>query len=275
VTHALPRDLADAIAGARHRLPGTLDVRYFDEVDSTNEVALTLAAAGAREATAVLAGAQTAGRGRRGRSWFSPPGAGLYLSCILREVSGGDDAAGQPLPLVTLAAGVAAATAVAIVTSLPVELKWPNDLVIGRPRRKLAGILCESLTVGSAVDAVIIGIGINVRTAAYPSELADRATSIEAELGREIERGPLAVECVIQLFERVARLRQGHSDRVLEEWRSLARAGLENAAVRWHDRGEARHGRARDIDADGALLVDAGGQVERIVSGEVTWETSI
>jgi BirA family biotin operon repressor/biotin-[acetyl-CoA-carboxylase] ligase len=262
-------------------LPEHVDLRHFGEVDSTNDVALKLAAAGAPEGTAVLADTQRAGRGRRGRSWFSPPGAGLYLSCILRwspgpSGPGPGPGAGPPLHL-TLAAGVAAASAIQSVTALPVELKWPNDLVIGRPWRKLGGILCESVAAGSRVSAVVVGIGINLQPAAYPAELSRTATSIEVELGRPVERAPLVEACLAHLFAIVARLRGGESSSVLDEWRRFGRAGLENAPVRWHDQGGERRGRARDIAADGALIVErveAGGTAERILSGEVTWELS-
>jgi BirA family biotin operon repressor/biotin-[acetyl-CoA-carboxylase] ligase len=253
-------------------LPGGVELRHFADVDSTNDVALKLAAAGAPEGTVVMADAQHAGRGRRGRVWFSPPGAGLYLSAVVRR-------SGLPstLGLVTLAAGIAAARAVAAAAALPVELKWPNDLVMGRPWRKLGGILCEGVSVGSHVDAVVVGIGINLRAAAYPPDLSRVATSIEIELGRPIERAILALECIVQLFAVVDRLRAGDAAVLLDEWRVLGRAGLENAPVRWQDQGGERRGRARDIAADGALIVDiggAGGAVERVLSGEVTWETS-
>lgn len=265
----LPADLAEALSQAGSRLGGRVVLRHFADVDSTNEIALKLASTGAPEGTVVLADSQHAGRGRRGRVWFSPPGAGLYVSCVVRG-------AGLPstLGVVTLAAGVAAARAVARIAALPVELKWPNDLVIGRPWRKLGGILCESIAVGASLDAVVVGIGINLREAAYPGELAGVATSIEVELGRPIERAPLAIECVAQLFECVDRLRSGQAQAVLTEWRRLGRAGLENAAVRWHDQDGERRGRARDIAEDGALIVDAAGVAERIVAGEVTWERS-
>jgi BirA family biotin operon repressor/biotin-[acetyl-CoA-carboxylase] ligase len=265
----LPSDLADALANARARLPERIELRHFADVDSTNEAALKLAAAGAPEGTAVMADAQHAGRGRRGRVWFSPPGAGLYLSGVVRR-------AGLPptMGLVTLAAGIAAARAITAATALPVELKWPNDLVVGRPWRKLGGILCESVSVGSSVDALVVGIGVNLRAAAYPPDLRRVATSIEVELGRPVDRAILAVECIAQLLAIVDRLRAGDAAVLLDEWRMLGRAGLDNAPVRWHDQDGERRGRARDIAPDGALIVDSGGATERILSGEVTWETS-
>ncbi len=157
-------------------------------------------------------------------------------------------------------------------TGLPVELKWPNDLVIGRPWRKLGGVLCESVGVGGAVDAVVVGIGLNLRPAAYPPELADRATSLEAELGRAVDRAPVVVEVLAALARRdrppvaaassrgSATSGAGSAGRAWRRAGSLARAGTRAP------RCGARHRR------DGALVVDAAGQRQRLVAGEVMWE---
>ena len=263
----MPADLAEALAGAEDRLGAFADVRYFGEVDSTNDVALTLAAAGVDEGSAVLADAQRAGRGRRGRSWFSPPGAGMYLSVVVRPGQ-----AAESLSLVTLAAGVAVAASVAAVAHLPVELKWPNDLVIGRPWRKLGGLLCESVGTGARIDAVVVGVGLNLLTIAYPAEMRDRATSLEAELGRSVSRALLAVEVLVRLRAAMDRLRANDRDGVIREWRRFGAAGLEGAPVRWQEQGAPRRGFARDIDLNGALVVEWQGRVERLVAGEVLWE---
>ena len=263
----LPPDLAHALAAAERRLGDFASLQYFAEVDSTNDIALALAEAGAPEGTAVLADSQRAGRGRRGRVWYSPPGAGLYLSVVVRGGS-----SGSPAPLLTLAAGVATAEAVTATTGLPVELKWPNDVVVGRPWRKLAGVLCESTGVGARVEAVIVGIGVNLRAAAYPPEISDRATSIEMELGRSIDRAPIVVECLARLAAIARQVREGGQALILSEWRRLGRAGLDGAPVRWQDQAMERSGLARDVDADGALLVETGGRIERVIAGEVTWE---
>src|SRR5262249_28483567 len=155
-----------------------------------------LAARGESEGVSVTADTQHAGRGRRGREWYSPPGAGLYLSTLIRPTG-----PSETLPIVTLAAGVAAATAVQAATMLPGERKWPNDLVIGPMWRKLGGILCEAAGLGSRIDMVVVGIGINVGQAAYPAELSERATSIEVELGRPFDRARLIVELLARLRE--------------------------------------------------------------------------
>jgi BirA family biotin operon repressor/biotin-[acetyl-CoA-carboxylase] ligase len=267
VSDPLPPDLADALVVAAPRPGESARVRYFAEVESTNDVAMTLAASGAPDGTAVLADAQRAGRGRRGRSWFSPPGAGMYLSVIARPGQ-----AAESLSLVTLAAGVAVAESVAAITGLPIEIKWPNDLVMGRPWRKLGGVLCEAVGAGSRVDAVVIGVGLNLQHLAYPAEMADRATSVEAELGRPVSRSMLVVEVLGQLGEATRRLRAGDREWVAREWRRFGHVGLAGAPVRWQEQGTARRGVARDVDADGALLVESDGRLERLVAGEVQWE---
>lgn len=263
----LPDDVASALARAALDLGTYAAVRYQSEIGSTNDAALALAAAGAPEGTSVLADIQTSGRGRRGRQWFSPAGSGLYVSIVVRPNL-------QPdvVPIVTLAAGVAVATAIRDVIALPVELKWPNDIVIGRPWRKIGGVLSEAASVGPRLDAVVIGIGVNVRASSFPPELASRATSLETELGRDVERAACLIAVLGQLRAIMTRLREDGRDVVCEEWRGFGRRGLSGSPVRWEDRGAVRRGRAIDIAADGALLVDVAGRTERVLAGEVTWE---
>jgi BirA family biotin operon repressor/biotin-[acetyl-CoA-carboxylase] ligase len=261
----LPDDLARALSHAAPRLGAFARLRFVTETGSTNDEALALAGEGAPDGTGVIADAQRAGRGRRGRAWFSPPGSGLYVSVVVRI-----GPAPVTLSLVTLAAGVAAADAVTAVSGLPVELKWPNDLVVGRPWRKIGGVLCESVG-GGRVDAVVVGLGINRGAEAYPPDLRDRATSIETELGRFVDRAPLVVECLARLADRMGQIRARDDDGICREWRRLGRGGF-GEAVRWQDQGVERIGVARDIDAAGALVVDSEGRTERLVAGEVLWD---
>jgi|SRR5579862_9260854 len=262
----VPSDLAVALGAAAPRLGAFADLRYFDEVDSTNDLALRLAESGAPEGVSVLAGRQRAGRGRRGHAWFSPAGAGVYLSVIVRPFH-------RTLNLVTIAAGVAVADALIEISGLPVELKWPNDVVIGRPWRKLGGLLCESVGAGGRIDAVVVGIGINLLQSAYPPELANRATSIEAELGRSVDRAAVVATCLGHLKEAMAILHAGERAAVCESWRRLGRGSLGGSPVRWRSDGVDVRGFARDIDDDGALVVERAGGIERLISGEVSWDS--
>jgi len=262
----LPHDIASAIDGS-DRLSGGAHLEYHAEVTSTNDIALAKAAAGAPEGYAVLADQQRAGRGRRGRVWFSPPGAGLYLSVVTRPPT-------ARLSLVTLVAGIAAARAVTDVTGLPVRLKWPNDLMVGRPWMKLGGVLCEAAGLpDDGAAAVVIGTGINLRPAAYPPDVGDLATSIEGELARAADRGALTAELLANVRDGVRRLRDEPDVAwVRDAWRALAADGAFGAAVRWRDGDDERRGIARDIDEDGALVVEAGQTTARIIAGEVIWE---
>jgi len=268
MTSVLPADLAAAVEGARARLGPFSRIEHVSEIDSTNDAALARAAAGAAHGSVVLAGTQRAGRGRLGRTWHSPPDAGIYMSAILRSESW----AGT-LSLTTLAAGVAVVRGLRAATGLEAELKWPNDVVVGRPWRKLAGILSESASASARVDALIVGIGINVRAAAFPVDLIDRVTAIEVELGRPVDRAACTVEVLAALAELTSRLLSGETSWVATEWRRLGRAGLAGAPVRWHDGHKPRRGLATDIDDSGALLIETGGGgMERVISGEVVWE---
>jgi BirA family biotin operon repressor/biotin-[acetyl-CoA-carboxylase] ligase len=157
-------------------------------------------------------------------------------------------------------------------TGLSLELKWPNDVVIGRPWRKLAGILSESASTVPRIDAVVIGIGVNVRQSAFPPEIADRATAIELETGRDVDVPACAVEVLVALDDIITRLGEGQREAIVAEWRRLGRAGLAGTPIRWNDEQGPRRGVARDVDDAGALVVDADGRRERLVAGEVIWE---
>lgn len=259
---APPADVQSALNVAADRLGPFAALRYAESIGSTNDAALALAAAGEPEGVSVLADQQTAGRGRRGRSWSSPPGAGLYLSVILR----GHDLTKTP-GLVTLGAGVAAATAVQSSTGLPARLKWPNDLVIGAAWRKLGGILCEA----QGPDALVVGIGINVTSAAHPPDVTARAASVEGELGRSVDRASIIVECLAGLRALADSIRARQASTIVAAWRARAAEGWQAAAVEWVDGERMEHAIAKDIDADGGLIVLRDGRLERVVAGEVLW----
>ncbi len=264
----VPEDVVHALAATASRRGCFGDpVYFFTETPSTNDVAATLAERGAPEGATVFAWSQTAGRGRFGRAWFSPPGAGLYLSIVCRnEIAA---------PRVTLAGGVAVAEAIRSATGLPVHIKWPNDVVVEgvapARRRKLAGILAEGSTGADGLQYVILGLGINLRPAAYPPELSDRATSIEAELGRHADGAAVLAETLASFAGWFAQLSRGESRGLLSRWRELA-PSAHGSALEW----DAPHGVVSGISAgladDGALLVKVQDRIERIISGELRWK---
>lgn len=232
------------------------DVRWLASTPSTMDVAAKLAAEGARHGTVVGADEQTAGRGRRGSTWVSPPGAGLYLSFVSRPSS-------RNLSLLTLAAGVGVRDGIAAATGLQPALKWPNDLLVGRA--KLGGILAEGISIGAAEQAVIIGVGINVQPAAYPPDVSARATSLEGELGRSVDRDQLLAAILEGLWERLAQL-DGSPDVILQAWRAASPSAV-GTRVEWGE----HHGTTAGIDDAGALLVRTASGIERIIAGELVW----
>lgn len=239
-------------------------IQHLATVDSTNERALALAAAGAPDGSVIMADEQTSGRGRRGRSWHSPEG-GLYLSYIVRDA--GDLA--RP-SLLTLAAGVAAARAVAAVTGLAVQLKWPNDVMTPGDPRKLAGILAEGSSAGSQLEFVVIGIGVNVSLASVPPGLLGIASSLEQELGRAVDRPALADALMDALDDAVRSLRAGDHEALLEEWMGLA-PGARGSRISWRVDDADLGGITAGVADDGALLVQTPDGLQRLVAGEVIW----
>lgn len=235
-------------------IPG-FDVRWHASLPSTMDAAAALAQAGAAHGVVVAAEQQTAGRGRRGTTWESPPGAGLYFSFIVR--------APQVLSLLTLAVGVGVRDGVAAATGLAPDLKWPNDLFVGG--RKLAGILAEGHAIGAPDQAVIIGVGLNMRPAAYPPEVSQRATSLEGELGRPADRGRLLAELLLGLWDRLVELGRSPGD-ILQSWRAASPSAI-GTHVEW----DGHRGVTAGVDDAGALLVKTAAGTERIIAGELHW----
>ncbi len=168
---------------------------YRERVTSTNDVILDMAASGAPHGAVCLADEQTAGRGRRGYGWFSPPGCGIWASFLLRPRL---PAAGTP-PLTLCTAG-AVAKALESVTDLAVRIKWPNDLLIAN--RKVAGLLAESRVLSADEPVIVVGMGINVNQTRemFPAEISARATSLRIESGGPLSRQELFLS-ILDSFE--------------------------------------------------------------------------
>jgi BirA family transcriptional regulator, biotin operon repressor / biotin---[acetyl-CoA-carboxylase] ligase len=260
----LPPEFAAAYNGALARAAAMrLDLRWYPSVSSTMDLAAEAVQAGAAEGVVFCADEQTAGRGRRGRAWSSPPGAGLYFSIVLRPAHdpSGDS---RVLALVTLAAGVAVREAIGHATGLVAELKWPNDVVLGR--RKLAGILAEGLSIGTPEQAVVLGVGLNVMRSSYPPDVEQRAISIEEELGRPADRGALLEEMLVSIGAWYDGLRRGDADDILRAWRDAA-PSARGARVEWNG----RSGITAGVDDTGALLIETAAGLERVIAGELRW----
>ncbi|GFN22865.1 biotin--[acetyl-CoA-carboxylase] ligase [Thermanaeromonas sp. C210] len=237
---------------------------YYDEVGSTNQVAKDLADAGAPEGTVVVAETQKSGRGRLGRSWFSPGGKGIWVSTILRP-----RVPPVQLPQVSLLAAVAATEALEETTGLRPGIKWPNDLLLRG--RKLAGILTEMRAEMDTTQYVVVGIGINVNLEPgdFTPDIQSLATSLEVELGRRIERLPLLQALLYHLEGWYERWQEEGFAPVAQAWRRASVTLGRQVRVVTPDKVYA--GRAVDIDEEGALLVkDEAGRLRRFNYGEIS-----
>ena len=237
-------------------------VRLFGAVASTNDIALAWGEEGVPEGAVAVAESQHQGRGRLGRPWVSPAGAGLYVSVLLRP--------NEPARrLLTLATGVALAEGVEESTGVGLVLKWPNDLCVidaARVLRKVGGVLAEAG--GERRRHVVVGFGINVTAAAVPPALAARATSLEDERRRPVDMTDLLASCLSALSARYAQLQRGEGLAVLAAWRALARATY-GRLVEWEEGLTVRRGTIDDIDDTGALLVRTADGQRSVVAGEV------
>lgn len=234
-------------------------LRKLVTTTSTNDEAKHGARAGAPHGATWVTEEQTAGRGRQGRSWVSPRGENLLFSVLLRV-----DCVPSRLPLVAIVAGLAVRDAVArAAPAADVRIKWPNDVLVGG--KKIAGILVEAITVGRRIEAVVVGIGLNVHTRLFPSDIAKRATSVALVSSDPPDRDALLTH-VLEGIDHDLHV-------VLARGLGLVRSRIEAAdALRGlrvrSDSGDA--GVAEGIDDDGRLLVRrADGVLTRWSAGEV------
>ncbi len=248
--------------------PGTIGwrIHYFDEVDSTQQVARELLAGGAAEGTVVIAERQTAGRGRMGRTWHSPSGVNLYGTIILRPAMRLADVA-----QLSLVAGVAAAGALMQAAPGLVSLKWPNDIWLRG--RKAGGIIAEAVTdARQTLLGVLLGIGININLRAddLPPELRDKATSVRIATGRPADRIAIAAALFSALGSRYMETLARGFDAVRADWERVS--ALTGKRVTVVDGGRRKSGVVKGIDGGGALLLDTGRRTVRIVAGDVSIE---
>jgi BirA family biotin operon repressor/biotin-[acetyl-CoA-carboxylase] ligase len=249
---------ADVCARLRTRWAGR-PLEIVEQCNSTNDLVAAQARVGAPAGLCVIADRQTRGRGRHGRAWFSPSGANLYLSLLARPALPARDS-----PPLALAVGVAAREALAPF-GLPIDLKWPNDLLVRG--RKLGGVLIETSIEGERVGHVVIGVGINVNLAVaeFPEELRPSATSVAIETGRRQLREPIAAA----LLERL----EDWTDRFVEQGSGPAVRAFRAAAGATIGRRVQVGGRtavAEQIQDDGALQVrDNTGVMHIVYAGEL------
>jgi BirA family transcriptional regulator, biotin operon repressor / biotin---[acetyl-CoA-carboxylase] ligase len=249
----------------RQRLKGSLfgkRIYHFFKVDSTNRVALDLGHAGEPEGAVVLAEEQTVGRGRAGRVWHSERAAGIYVTLLLRP-----PLAPVQAPLLTMMAGLSARAAIQAQTGLDVDLKWPNDLLIGG--KKAGGILTEMHAEASQVRFVIVGIGINANQEKFPPELGEIATSLRAETGKLQSRLELLVRLLREFETDYNRFVSDGAQSVIERF-AAASSYARGKHVRVTNGKDTFTGVTAGLGPEGLLLVKRdGGQVTTVIAGDV------
>jgi BirA family biotin operon repressor/biotin-[acetyl-CoA-carboxylase] ligase len=237
----------------------------FAEVPSTNEVLRTLAKAGAVEGTVVLAESQSAGRGRLGKAWYSPPDVNLYASVLFRP-----SITAQELPVFSFLSGLALADAV-MEEGVEPAIKWPNDILV--ERKKIAGSQVECATVDDRVEYAILGVGVNLNVGrgALVQALGDAgraATSLSEVAGREIDRNAFAARFLTLLDEWHQIYLAKGPGAILDAWRERDVVTGRRVVVR-EDR-ETYGGKALGVGADGYLVVeDSADAFRKVVTGEV------
>jgi len=191
------------------------DIRYVEELDSTNAEALRCALGGAGEGTAIIAEAQWAGRGRQGRTWVSPPGRNLYLSLILRPAAWKGH-----LGLLAFVGGLAVVDVLQDLHNLSAALKWPNDVLL--EGQKMAGILVQTVRDPKLGLAAVLGIGVNINmgTPDFPGDLQDRATSVALHLGSPADRSVFAGRLLETLGRRYRTHMSAGPASVIEAWKT-------------------------------------------------------
>lgn len=240
------------------------ELLFYESVTSTNTTAMELIGKGCNEGTVVIADEQTGGRGRRGRTWLSPPSENLYLSVILKpEISP------EATAVLTLMSAVACAEALKNFSSLPLSLKWPNDLTIAD--RKIGGILAETRTDPGRVTAVVIGIGININQdiSALPPGIREIATSLKNETGVAWSRTDIAVEILHGMDKWYSILIETGKKAVIEACLDLSSTIGRTVSVTTDN--NIFTGIAENINNEGRLLVrSSNGTLTEINSGDVT-----
>ncbi len=236
-------------------------VYYYDEIGSTNNEAKVLAEQNAHHGSVIVADMQSAGKGRRGRSFESPKGTGIWMSILLRP-----DIAPSSASMLTLLAAMAVMSALKK-NGIQADIKWPNDVVING--RKINGTLTEMSTEFDYINYVVVGIGINVNVKSFPDELKDLATSLYIETGKTYKRAAIMAD-VLEAFEAYYEifLKTEDLSGIMEEYNSmLINIGKE---VRVISPVKEYMAVSKGINKNGELLIIKDGKEETIVSGEVS-----
>lgn len=239
------------------------EILYFDSIDSTNNELKRQAEKGVKHGLLAVAEEQTAGRGRRGHAWVSPPGTGIWFSFLLKPEISPDKAS-----MLTLVAAMAVSGAIREVTGLDAQIKWPNDIVVNK--KKVCGMLTELSAELSCINYVVIGIGINANMKEFPDEIKDIASSLYIESGKQVKRA-YVIEAVGRYFEKYyeAFIKAGDLSTITDEYNAMLANAGKQVRIIGNDKEEIYT--AVGINPEGGLVVkDDDGNLKEIRSGEVS-----
>lgn len=239
------------------------EVLYFDTIDSTNTKAQELAEKGYPSGTLVVADKQESGKGRRGRSWVSPSGTGIFMTLMIKPDINPNNAS-----MLTLVAALAVAKAITSVTGEEAMIKWPNDIVVNS--KKVCGILTEMNAQFDYINNIVVGIGINVHNESFPEEISQMASSLMIEAGgKRFHRAQIIAE-TMSYFEQYydTFLKTQDLSALVKEYDELL--VNRNKSVRVLDPKEPFDGKAMGITPKGELIVDTWESRKLVSSGEVS-----
>ena len=239
------------------------DVLYFDTIDSTNTKAQELAEKGYQSGTLVVADKQESGKGRRGRSWVSPSGTGIFMTLMIKPDINPNNAS-----MLTLVAALAVAKAITSVTGEEAMIKWPNDIVVNG--KKVCGILTEMNAQFDYINHIVVGIGINVHNESFPEEISQMASSLMIEAGGKRFHRAQIIADTMSYFEQYydTFLKTQDLSALVREYDKLL--VNRNKSVRVLDPKEPFDGKAMGITPKGELIVDTWESRKLVSSGEVS-----
>ncbi len=240
------------------------EVLLFDEVSSTNDIALEMAGNGMPEGLAILAESQTAGKGRQGRDWFSPSGKNIYMSLLLRP-----SVQMREYPLFSPIAALGVIKGIKTFTGLDVGIKWPNDLMLAN--KKVGGLLLVSGGAGGYAQPLVIGLGLNVNLNQdeFPKDLQGIATALKIPLKASIDRSTLIMKLIDAISAEIHRLENGEIQDIMHEVRT--HCITLGKRVRVSTARQVFEGQAEGLSDDGALQIRLGDHSMRsILMGDIT-----
>jgi len=242
------------------------EIQVYKETKSTNDIVERLARDGVQEGVVVFAERQTAGKGRLGRSWHSPPELGLWFSVLLRPKLSAQEAV-----KLTITFSNAISVALRGVSGVDATIKWPNDIMV--KSRKLGGILTEMSAELDSLNYALLGVGVNVNNESFPNALAPIATSLAIESGQQFHRPTLAAKLLDELDRAYDSMLSGGFPGIATEW--AARCDTIGKPIRVHTGARIIEGVAESLDPDGGLLLRTEyGGIERVIGGDVTTRVS-